>query len=529
MGGSQDEIDALRAQIAALTARVYQLEQAAAPLQRKHEPQVSQQKPQRPPLPASGILSPPPRAQQPVPQTAALGKAGVQWPQRTQEWSPSEKSSDLEERIGQYWLNRIGIIAILVGLSYFLKYAFENNWIGPGGRVAIGLLTGIGLILWSEKFRSRGHRAFSYSLKAIGIGALYLSLWAAFQLYHLIPSAVAFVAMVMVTAATIALSLTQDAELLAAFALIGGFATPVLLSSRENHEIVLFSYLSLLDLAILVTALVKPWTRLLWGSLLGTIILYVGWYGDYYTRDQRTVTTLFATLFAAIFAAIPLTRVHEGLKSAALASDATSFTLTFLPLVNAAALFLELYAMYQFETSTLAWFALALAAAYLAISTGFKRLPAPQGKNLTLLHVAIAIAFVTIAIPLKLDAHWITIGWLVESAVLLWVSVKMQSAFLRYLAVTALVMGIFRLLIVDNFHTRTLIFNGRFATHCIAVAILYAIARFGRHYASEAELPWINVASVALNLLALIALTRETADLFRPAVASPAQRVSRRA
>jgi len=101
--------------------------------------------------------------------------------------------------------------------------------------------------------------------------------------YHLIPSAAAFVAMVIVTASTLALSLSQDAELLASFALIGGFATPVLLSTGQNHEFVLFSYVCLLDAAILVAAILKPWRRLLWGSFAGTIILYLGWYNEYYS------------------------------------------------------------------------------------------------------------------------------------------------------------------------------------------------------------------------------------------------------
>src|SRR6202790_4801799 len=131
------------------------------------------------------------------------------------------EDADLEKKIGQYWLNRIGIVAMLIGVSYFLKYAFDNNWVGPGGRITIGLLLGVGLILWSERFRSRGYDAFSYSLKAVGIGTLYLSLWGAFQIYHLIPAAAAFLAMAIVTAATIALALSQDAELLASFALLG--------------------------------------------------------------------------------------------------------------------------------------------------------------------------------------------------------------------------------------------------------------------------------------------------------------------
>lgn len=425
--------------------------------------------------------------------------------------TPSSADAGFEKQIGQYWLNRIGIVAILIGVSYFLKYAFENNWIGPAGRVAIGLLAGIGLLIWSERFRSRGHELFSYSLKAIGIGTLYLSLWGAFQVYHLIPPAAAFLAMVIVTGATITLAVTQNSELLATFALAGGFATPVLLSTGENHEVVLFSYIMLLDLAILAMAVVKPWRRLLWGSAAGTLILYVGWFSDYYSQDERPLTVFFAALFAAIFAAIPLLTPHDRSKR----FDGPSITLTLLPLLNAGAFFLALWIMYEPKTAPLTWYALALAAVYLGISSLFGRLfPDQDTKLITLLHVAIAVAFITIAIPLKLDAHWITIGWLIESAVLLCIGVRMQTKFLRYLAVAALILGIFRLLVVDDFHTETLVFNPRFATYLVAIAVLGGIVIFGRRYATENEKPFLDVALVALNLLALIALTREAADYY---------------
>src|SRR2546422_774468 len=234
MGNPQDEIEALKAQVRALTSRIYKLEQVSGLVSDAQRQKPAAVPPGAPSLPAPSVpgASLSPTSLPPILSTPAASKAG---------------DANLEKRIGQYWLNRIGIVAMLVGVSYFIKLAFDNNWIGPGGRIAIGLLAGIGLLIWSERFRSRGYKAFSYSLKAVGIGTLYLSLWGAFQVYHLIPSAVAFVAMVIVTAATIALALSQDAELLAGFALIGGFATPVLLSTGQNHEVVLFSYVGLLD------------------------------------------------------------------------------------------------------------------------------------------------------------------------------------------------------------------------------------------------------------------------------------------
>ena len=403
---------------------------------------------------------------------------------------------------------------MLIGLSYFLKYAFENNWIGPAGRIAIGLLLGIAVILWSERFRRKGYTAFSYSLKAVGIGALYLSLWGAFQVYHLVPSAFAFVAMIIVTASTIALALSQDAELLASFAMVGGFATPLLLSTGENHEVALFSYVALLDLAILIMAVVKPWRRLLWGSFTGTLILFMGWFGQYYSVYQakdRGLTTAFAALFAALFAVVPLVTSNE--KSTRFRG--ASVTLTLLPLINAAVFFLELFAMYEREKDALTWFALALAAIYLGIGEGIRRrFATSEASVIRLLHVAIAIAFLTIAIPLKLDVHWITIGWLVESAVLLWISVKTQTNFLRYMAVVTLLLGIVRLLVYENFRVDTVIFNARFLTYAVAIAILGGIAYFGKRHASEREQPYVQLAVVAINVLALIALTWEAADYF---------------
>jgi uncharacterized membrane protein len=513
MGSPQDEIDALKAEVVALTARVYQLEQqtGAGPGAQQQVP--PQRRPQvTGPPPSEAMLRPP------------HGQAGASPPPAQRQpalLSPFTKGDgSLERKIGEHWLNRIGIVAMLVGVSYFLKYSFDNNWIGPGGRIAIGLLAGIGLVIWSERLRGRGHRAFSYSLKAVGIGTLYLSLWGAFQIYHLIPAAAAFGAMAIVTGATIGLSLTEDAELLASFALVGGFATPILLSTGQNHEVVLFSYVCLLDLAILAMAIAKPWRRLLWGSFSGTIILYVGWNSQYYSKNQRPATVFFATLFAAIFAAIPAATRYD--RSTRI--EGPSITLTLLPLLNAVAFFLALYDMYEPDTAALTWYALVLAAAYLGISRLFRRrFPNQDTKFVNLLHVAIAIAFITIAIPLKLNAQWITIGWLIESAVLLWISVRMQISFLRYLAVAALVLGICRLLGYDRFHTQTLVFNARFATYLVAIAVLGGIVKFGERYTLEKERPFLCLALVALNLLALIALTWEASDYFNRQLMVPSQ------
>ena len=506
MANPEDDLEALRAQLSALTARVYRLEQKTG-----IEPKVYQGVSPAPP--AAPV---PPQAKAPiVAQTSAPPPKPAGPPFIPPLLSAGKRTgaADLEGTIGKLWLNRIGIVAILIGVAYFLKYAFDSGWIGPSGRVAIGLLAGIAVIVWSEVFRKRGYVPFSWSMKAVGIGTLYLSLWGAFQIYRLIPVEAAFGAMLLVTVSTITLALTQDAEVLAAFALIGGFSTPLLLSTGRNAEVFLFSYTGLLDVAMLVMVVFKPWRRLLWGAFIGTALLYAGWFSEFYRDPQRTVTVAFTLFFAVIFASVPLvtpltpSRWHRGV----------SVTLTFLPLVNAAFTFLALLAIYINHRITLTWYALGMAAVYLVLSSQFKRrVGSDPGvvKLINLLHIAIAIAFITIAIPLKLNEHWITLGWLIESAVLLYIAVRTQTDFLRYFAGITLSLGIIRLLAIDNFHVEELMFNARFATYLVAIAILGGIVAAGDRVASGRERPFVQLAGIALNLLALRALSLEASDYF---------------
>ena len=439
--------------------------------------------------------------------------------------TPEEHESDLESRIGSHWLNRIGIAAVLIGVSYFLKFAFDNNWIGAAGRVSIGLLAGIAVVVWSERFRAQGYKIFSYSLKAVGIGVLYLSLWAAFHVYALIPSGVAFVAMLAVTASTAAMAIAQDAEILAAFALTGGFTTPLLLSTGQNHELQLFSYLALLDAAAVVMVALKPWRRLLVLSYAGTLLLYIGWYSEFYDRSQIRWTLPFATLFFAIFAIAPLVARRPENEIAPL-----SAVPLFLAFVNAGVYFLQVYAMYEeIDKHAMAWFALVLAAVYIFLSRqAADRFPDPENaQKLHFLHLTLAIGFITIAIPIRLDGHWITIGWFVEAGVLLWLGDRIRSSFLSGFAVGALALGVLRLLsMVDDFNVTTLLFNARMGTFVVAIAVLAATAWYGMKRGDEVGRQGAAVAVVVLNALALVALSREVADYYarEMAVATAANR-----
>jgi uncharacterized membrane protein len=496
------EIEQLRAQVAVLTERVQRLEAAAGLAVTTEREALGE------------ITGPPP---------AAAPRAPAARPRRLR---PADRMS-LESQIGSQWLNRIGIVAVLIGVSYFLRHAFENDWVGPAGQVALGLLAGIGVVLWSERFRTHGYLAFSWSLKAVGIGTLYLSLWAAFQMYNIVPLPVAFGAMAAVTASTAVLALRQNAVVLAAFALLGGYATPVLLSTGVSRPVELFVYVALLIAGALVMVRYRPWAPLLAGSFVGTASLYAGWHTSFFTVDDRPVAFAFATLFFAMFAAVPLLARfprHEEMGDAPAASNGfwkalAAPALLLLPLGNAAVYLLQLVTLLEpVNRHVPPAAALLLATVYLALGSLVKARGADTALTPTvaLLHAGIALAFVTVAIPLQLEAHWMTIGWLVQAAALLWIAERADSRLVRGFGIVALALAILRLLAMDNFRTELVLLNERFLTFAVALALLAAIAWGGRR-SGQMTAQELAVTTVVLNTLALVALSREVDAYFRPA------------
>ena len=429
---------------------------------------------------------------------------------------PDRPDRSLENRIGSHLFNRIGVLAVLIAAAWFLKLAIDNHWIGALGRVTIGLLSGIGAIAWSERFRRKDYVAFSYSLKAVGSGLLYLSLWAASSYFHLVPVGVAFAAMVAVTAFNGYMAWLQDAELLAVYCIVGGFSTPALLSTGGNHEVFLLSYLLLLDAAVLALVVLKPWSRLLFGAFIGTVIFFAGWGMQFYGDAQFGRTAEFLTVFFLLFALAPrLMRVRDSEPDR---WDALSFLV--LPLANAGLAFAGWYILLLPDKHGFApWVSVAFAAFFVAMlkmpGRGFMR---GESSPQAAIHLAAAVVFLTVALPLKTHGRWLTIGWLVQGAALLWVSQRAALPLLRKLAVLCLVIGIAALVLIDPRTSLTPLLNQRFATYCVAIAVFAEIAWWARslpHDGDHEQLPavqWSSIAAAAallVNGLILLAVSRE--------------------
>ncbi len=387
----EERTQRLEAALAAVTARVFQLEQEVAELRGVPRRQAAAAAPAgtTPRLQAEPAAATEPFAPLPEAAAAAVPAARVR----------EERS--LESRVGSQWFNRIGIIALLIGVAWFLKFAFDNHWVGPAGRVLIGLLSGAALIAWSERFRSRGYAAFSYSLKAVGSGVLYLSLWAAFSMYHVIPPGVAFAGMVLVTAFNAFIAWRQSAELLAVYAIVGAFSTPLLLSTGQNEEIFLFSYLLMMNAATMGLLVLKGWNRLLVLSFIGTVAFYWGWYWEFYAPAAFVTTTVFLSFFILLFAAATILARHR--RAHPEQDDAAR---ALVSMANAAFGFLGFYAMLSQNGSgrntALAWCSVGFGAFYLGVRKWMERTPIAGSKlaSLSDIQLSIAIVFLTLAVPL---------------------------------------------------------------------------------------------------------------------------------
>ena len=479
------ELDALRQQIAGGAVVEQYASRAAA------ETRVPAPPPPAPPRQdAAAMGAVEGSSEMPIPASTPTGSANAwTYPEAIPSAQPAHSRASLENRLGSQVFNRIGILLLLIGTAWFLKYAVDRDWIGPAGRVVAGLLAGAGIVLWSERFRRKGFAPFSYSLKALGSGVLYLSLWAAFHIYHLLPAGAALGLMILVTAWNAWMAWAQDSELLAAYALAGGFGTPLLLSTGGNHETFLFTYLLAIDIATVVLVRLRGWPRLLLGAFPLTVAFYAGWYAESFVTSELMLTSVFLVLFDCAFSSVPIRGgVVATADGARRTNRSTLIEDILLPLANAAFVALAFYSVLQDsgDHALLPWLMIALAAIYL----GFMRLP--QSRTASAIHLSLAVVLLTIAVPLKASGHWITVSWLVEGLALLWVATRLAPAApsldpsdayasrtLRWLASAALLLGfcgIFVHSMWSGWSAAPSFFNADTATSLIGVATFATVA-----------------------------------------------------
>ena len=169
---------------------------------------------------------------------------------------------DFESLLGVKLFSAVAGIALVFAAIFFLKYSVEHGWLQPPVRVLIGTAVGVSLLVVCELKAARRYPITANALDAAAIAVLFSTFFAAHALWNLIPSIAAFVLLATVTAVAVLLSIRRESLFIAVLGLLGGFATPALLSTGENRPIPLFAYLMLLNIGLAWVAYRQVWPLL---------------------------------------------------------------------------------------------------------------------------------------------------------------------------------------------------------------------------------------------------------------------------
>lgn len=327
-----------------------------------------------------------------------------------------ERHPDLEKFIGENLINKIGIAILVLAIGFFVKYAIDNNWIGPVGRVSIGILFG-GILLGIAHRLRNSYNAFSSVLVGGGLAILYFTITLAYHQFHLFDQTVSFIILIVITCFAVTLSMLYNKQEVAVIALIGGLSSPFMVSTGNANYNALFIYLIILNTGLLVIAYYKAW-RILNIAAFGLTVIVVSGVVSRLTDPTYAVGLLYITvLYLMFFAMNVANNIRDNKK---FISADFSILLINTALYFGAGLYL-LTAMHHELFRGL--FCAALAALNLVLSFILYR-NRKADINVLYLLIGITLTFISLAAPIQLHGNSITLFWAAESVLLYWLYLK---------------------------------------------------------------------------------------------------------
>ena len=408
-----------------------------------------------------GIAAPPPPG--PIPAApASVAEAPPPRDKRTR-----VKQREWEQILGGRWLARVGVLALVVGIGFFLKFAFDNNWIGPIGRVILGFLAGLAMLGLGYYWRRR-YPILTQVLSGGGVAVFCLAIFAASAVHGLIDFYAAIGLLLLVTTASAALALRHNSMALAIIAILGAFVVPFTLGMGQAWQ--LLAYIIVLDFGVLFLSTFRNWR---WFTLLAlscTLILFGVWHGEFGRQVGLAIAQVGITLIFLIFAGAT-TMFHIIWRRVPRAFDYV------LMVLNAAVYFgISLGLMWDDLRPWMGGFVFLLALFYGALSYVALTRTGENGR-LGLFSLTIALAFLTVAIPIQLgNTVWTTIAWAVQAAVLTWLSLDLRIPRLQQCGYVIVAAVIVRLLFFDtsvNISAFRPVLNDRFLAFAVSIAAMY--------------------------------------------------------
>ena len=324
---------------------------------------------------------------------------------------PSTQSDFFKNLFNENLLGKIGIVTLVAGIGFFVKYAIDQDWINEIGRVSIGILTGV-IIISLAHYLHKKYSLFSAILTGGGIAVLYITITLAFREYELFGQTPAFVLLSLVTVFSVLLSLLYNRKELALFSLLGGYASPLLISTGSGNYTVLFSFIIILNTGMLLISMKKKWTVIKIVSFVSTAIFYFSWL-TFKFNDEYLGASVFAALFFIQFYVVA---ISDHLLSE---KKLTPLQLLFVLGNNMALLRAGYHIFYGFETNYLGLITILIAVINAVVMIVLLR-NSKVDKNMIYMLIAIVLSLVSLAVPIQLKGHVITMFWAAEAVIITW-------------------------------------------------------------------------------------------------------------
>lgn len=363
--------------------------------------------------------------------------------------------------IKQNVLTIIGIFTLVLGIGYFVKYAIDKNWIGESARMGIGFLAGFILIITAHFIR-KNYTTFSSIIMGGGIAVLYFTTTIAFREYHLFTQNTAFVITCAITLLSIFLSYRYNSETLIIFSLFGGFLAPLMISTGQSNYIFLFTYLSLLNIGMLITVYLKNWKSVGWIAFIFTAIYLYFW-----TIEKTDLTSiLFYIVTYIIFYAFALQNYFK-------TSLLSKLDILMLVLINFSSIIGLVYIFSILKYEPLSVFPLSFA--LINIFFAFREYQNKKFERNYSVFAGIGISLLTLAVALQFKTHLITSVWAIEASLLLYIWKKTDHSIFKIFFYMLFPLVILSQMMtwteyINNERHLTLIFNPVFLTSLVVIA-----------------------------------------------------------
>ncbi|HEU4497061.1 MAG TPA: DUF2339 domain-containing protein [Flavobacterium sp.] len=388
------------------------------------------------------------------------------------------KPSNWEKFIGENLISKIGVMILIIGVGIGAKYAIDNELISPLTRIILGYAAGLGLLGFALKLKAK-FESFSAVLLSGSMAIMYFITFLAYSLYGLVPQPLAFVIMVLFTAFTVFASLKYNQQVIAVIGLAGAYSVPFLLSDGSGRVLVLFCYMSIINIGILAIAFKKYWRLLNIISFAATWLIFGSWIFTSFSPELHLqIALLFLLIFFIIF--------YASFLSYKLAKNENYEAKDIFSVLSNSFIFyglgIVILKSHPAASSYFGLFTLLNAVIHFAVSSIIHKKKLAD-KSLFYLVMGLVLTFITLAIPVQLNGRWVTLIWVFQGMLLFFLGRSKKVPLYEKLSYIIMLLAAASLF-EDWLHyeNETPVFNPQFLNSLLFAAAFGLIAYFQRRY-----------------------------------------------